>query len=119
MRPSPSRLRLAFLAGANSAHSWRWVDYFAGHGHEIHWISLVPFPRSPRPELLTYAVPVVPGGAIGLIRAGRTVGKILAGVRPDLLHVHSVGTYGVVGALSGWRPMLATAWGSDVLITAR
>jgi glycosyltransferase involved in cell wall biosynthesis len=53
------------------------------------------------------------------MRAGRAVRKILARVRPHLLHVHSVGTYGVVGALSGRRPLVATAWGSDVLLTAR
>jgi glycosyltransferase involved in cell wall biosynthesis len=110
---------MAFLAGANSAHSWRWIDYFAERGHETHWISLAPFTRSARPELSTYVVPIVPGGPIGLIRAGAAVRKILAGVRPDFLHVHSVGTYGAVGALSGWRPMVATAWGSDVLLTAR
>ena len=110
---------MAMLAGANSAHSWRWIDYFVQRGHEIHWISLVPFPRAPRPELSSYVVPVAPRGVFGLLRAGGAVRRILAGIGPQLLHVHSVGSYGVVGALSGARPMMATAWGSDVLLAAR
>jgi len=33
-------VRIAILAGVDSIHSWRWVEYFARRGHEMHWISL-------------------------------------------------------------------------------
>ncbi len=35
-------MRICFLAGADSIHSYRWIKYFADKGHEIHWISIVP-----------------------------------------------------------------------------
>jgi L-malate glycosyltransferase len=34
---------------------------------------------------------------------------------PDLVHVHYLGFYGVLALLSGAQPLVATAWGSDVL----
>lgn len=33
-------MRICFLAGANSIHSYRWAKYFAERENEIHWISL-------------------------------------------------------------------------------
>ncbi len=40
-------------------------------------------------------------------------------IRPDILHAHYAGTYGLVGALSGFHPYVVTAWGSDVLLTRK
>ena len=34
-------MKICFLAGANTAHSYKWVKYFADKGHQVHWISLV------------------------------------------------------------------------------
>ena len=35
-------MKICFLTGANSLHSYRWVKYFADKGYKIHWISLEP-----------------------------------------------------------------------------
>ena len=35
-------MRLCFLAGADSIHSKKWIEYFIKEGNEIHWISLTP-----------------------------------------------------------------------------
>ena len=36
-------MKILFLAAADSIHSHRWVRFFAEKGHEVHWVSLVPF----------------------------------------------------------------------------
>lgn len=112
-------MKLLFLAAANSVHSWRWVEYFADRGHEVHWISLVPFARVAGKGIHTHEVRSYPVGPLSLVAAARTTRRIARAIRPDVFHVHSVGAYGAVAWLSGVRPMVATPWGSDVLIAAR
>lgn len=38
--------------------------------------------------------------------------------RPDVVDAHFVPNYGLMGALSGFRPLSVAAWGSDLLVTA-
>ncbi len=40
-------------------------------------------------------------------------------IQPDVVHAHYVGTNGLVAAATGFRPLIATAWGSDVLFAGR
>jgi glycosyltransferase involved in cell wall biosynthesis len=44
------------------------------------------------------------------------VKRVVREMVPDILHAHYVSHYGVYAALTGFRPLVLTAWGSDVLI---
>lgn len=107
-------MKLCFLAGANSIHSYRWIEYFTKAGHEVAWISLAPSIFDPLPGVRYFEVEVG-SRPIGLLRAAATVRKIVTHFQPDILHIHSVGTYGTMGLLSGVDPIIATPWGSDVI----
>lgn len=107
-------MKLFFLAAANSIHSYRWIKYFANAGHEVTWISLAPSIFEPLPEVRYFEVEGA-SGLFGLLRAAAKIHKIIAHSQPDILHVHSVGTYGIIGLLSGFNPIVATPWGSDVI----
>ena len=112
-------MKICFLAPSNSIHSAKWISYFAERGHEVHWISLSENTISIA-DGISYTeirMGVVPG--INVLRAASKVKKLLQQLKPDVFHVHSVGTYGVVGVLAGWRPFIATAWGSDVLLAGK
>jgi glycosyltransferase involved in cell wall biosynthesis len=37
-------------------------------------------------------------------------------LKPDIVHAHYAGGYGLAAALAGFHPLVLTAWGSDVLI---
>jgi len=127
-------MKLAFLAGANSIHSVRWIKYFAdlpaqtGRGHEIIWISLAPpideaqglikkvnfyeLKPSPLSDINgPFAIRYLPF-AVGQLK------KILKSNAPDLIHVHSAGTYGLVGTLANFHPLVLTPWGTDILLTS-
>ncbi len=41
--------------------------------------------------------------------------KLLREVRPDILHAGPIQTAAFLGALSGFRPLVAVSWGSDML----
>ncbi len=107
-------MKLCFLAAADNIHSYRWIHYFANHGHEVAWISLVPGSFAQIPGVHYHEL----GNGhdpLTVLRAVPGIRRVLRDFRPDVLHVHSVGSYGVSGLLSGYSPMVATPWGSDVI----
>lgn len=121
-------MKLCFLAGANSIHSVRWISYFLEQGHGIVWISLAP-PSSEanyvKERVSFYSIKPSPladiSGIKGLLflpRTIRAVRTILKKERPDVLHVHSAGTYGLIGAYARFHPTILTPWGSDVLLSS-
>ena len=122
-------MKIAFLAGANSIHSIRWIKYFSDKGHKIIWISLAP-PITEATELIKkvnfYEIKPSPladiNGKLAIFYLPLTVKKvrkILKNEKPDIFHVHSIGTYGLVGALSGFHPLILTAWGSYILLSRK
>jgi glycosyltransferase involved in cell wall biosynthesis len=42
--------------------------------------------------------------------------KLIKTVKPHILHAHYLTDYGFWGALSGFHPLVLTAWGSDILV---
>lgn len=108
-------MRLLMLADASSLHTRRWADWFAGRGHQVLLASLedpkgisVPFVRLPgRSRWLDY------------LRAVPALRQTIQDFRPDLVNAHFVPNYGLMGKASGFRPLAVSAWGSDLLISAK
>jgi len=46
----------------------------------------------------------------------RNLRDTLKELKPDVLHAHDAYLYGYMGALSGFHPLVVSAWGSDVLV---
>jgi glycosyltransferase involved in cell wall biosynthesis len=107
-------MRILYLAPANSPHSSRWIRWFSTHGHTIRWVSV---------NERTVTVPddvtlrVVSGGTSPrrYLAWRRAVREELAAFRPDVVHVHSIGTYALVARAVRGVPIVTTAWGSDVV----
>ena len=106
-------MRILFFAGANSVHSRKWIGYFADMGHRILWISLhgrdEDLAGHPNIRLVAPA-----SGMAGLIVSFPWLRRLIRDFSPDVTHVHSVGSYGLAGALLGLRPTVMTPWGSDI-----
>lgn len=106
-------MRIATLANAAVGHTRRWVEDLRSRGHEVRLWSLergpedldaLRLPSAPVPGFLRYPL------AAPALRAA------LAGFAPDLVDAHFVPNYGLLGALSGRRPLVVSAWGSDLLV---
>jgi L-malate glycosyltransferase len=116
-------LRIAFLGDPGSIHLRRWVNYFAGRGHDV--TLLLPRDRSLEPGLLP-SVKIerftrfaargrfVPAS---FLRARRSLRQTLARVRPDVLNAHYLTSNGWHAWMSGFHPYAVTLWGSDVFST--
>jgi glycosyltransferase involved in cell wall biosynthesis len=115
-------MRLCYIANL-SIHTQRWARYFVEHGHHVHVISF----RAAR----TGTVPMPTGVPVHDLTSGinvrklsypvwaRTVRRLVREIQPDVLHAHQVAGAGWLGVLSGYRPLVVTAWGSDLLVNAR
>ncbi len=121
-------MKICFLAGANSIHSIRWIDFFEKQGHSIVWISLAP-PIDQAKELISrvtfYEISPSPlideNGRKALFyipQAALKVKRIIERECPDIMQVHSVGTYGLIAALSQFKNIIMTPWGSDILLAS-
>ena len=106
-------MKICFLAGANSIHSYKWIKYFADRGHEIHWISFNPYTQSRIENISFYYLEG------NLLKKYLAVKKVIEEIKPDVLHAHYAGVNGFFGALTNFHPFILTAWGSDVLFAGK
>jgi len=109
-------MKICFLAGANSVHSHRWIKYFINKGHEIHWISLMPSIELLSQTISFYDIGPLSTNPVNIFIQAFKARRLIQKIKPDILHIHSAGTYGFVGVLTGFHPLVITAWGSDVLL---
>lgn len=114
-------LRIAILGDPNSVHTRRWAGYFADGGHEIHVLvpekDSITVAHDPRYEVNAFSAwkeGRIPGA--GLLATSRALGRLLAQIKPDVLHSHSVTRFGLAAWESRFRPYAITVWGSDVLV---
>jgi glycosyltransferase involved in cell wall biosynthesis len=107
------KLRIAFLASANSVHSYKWVKYFSDKGHEVHWISFKPNTQGKIKDVYFYHINnLFPFNFFKLK-------KIIKETNLDILHAHYAGVNGFLASLLNFHPFVLTAWGSDVLIAGK
>ena len=120
-------MRICYIADGISIHTQRWVNYFAGRGHEVHLISSR-FPSGyegydkkikmhPLVRLFPriWKVSGYFSGILWLIQVRELVKKI----QPDIVDAHFITINGYLGAISGFHPLILTAWGSDILLALK
>ena len=107
-------MKLCFLAASNSIHSYKWIKYFADCGHEGYWISAVSSSFD-IPNNVKYFELNINTKFIDALSATYKVRKIVSEIQPDILHVHYVGIYALLGLFSGAKQIVSTPWGSDVI----
>jgi glycosyltransferase involved in cell wall biosynthesis len=114
-------MRICYVADGASIHTQRWVNYFAGEGHEVHLIcwKLIPgYDENIRIHLLTRLAPGIWrlsqyfSFLLWIVQVRRLVSKI----RPDIVDGHFITVYGFLAACSGFHPLIVSAWGSDMLV---
>ena len=111
-------MKIIYLASTESIHSIKWISFFENIGHEICVVSLFP----DRPEGLKtvqFEHLEQPTHLFGWISAVVKLRRIIKNFRPDIMHTHSAGTYGLLALLSGFRHKVLTVWGSDIILNSQ
>jgi glycosyltransferase involved in cell wall biosynthesis len=112
------RMRICYLANAQSVHTQKWAKFFADKGHEVHLIS---FEGARIENVKVYSLKlsfVLRFGFDYLLKPVRAqiIKRLIGRINPDILHAHYFLDYGLYGALCGFKPFVVTSWGSDILV---
>ena len=108
-------MRICLLGNAASIHIQRWAKFFIERGHEVQIISLSP--GAVDGAKVHYVAWWPPIKQVGYLAALPRIRRLVKQISPDVLHSHYAISYGVLGALTGFRPLVIGAWGSDILVT--
>ena len=118
---------ICILANASSLHVYRWIQYFAGKGHQIHLISFQEFSYKPvenlyvhrikpmsrhKGRIFSYLVNLYMDIFIHPVK----VKKLIRTLNPDILHAHYLTDYGLLGYVIHFPILVLSVWGSDILI---
>ncbi|MBK9638746.1 MAG: glycosyltransferase [Bacteroidetes bacterium] len=116
-------MRILMLADISSAHAQKWVVSLATHGIEIGIFSLNNA-NSPWYEGLKGVTILKNGNSnvdsfslfqkLGYLNQIKELKGIIKSFQPDVIHAHYATSYGLLGVLSGYRPLVISAWGTDV-----
>lgn len=106
---------LCLLGDANSVHLRRWALAMRERGFRVSVVTARPEPIEGIEQVV---LPAVRRRADWLLRAG-AARRAVQRLAPDLVHAHYVTSYGFLAARCNRRPLLMTAWGSDLLVTAQ
>lgn len=134
MKPA---IKICMIGNPDSIHVQRWARHFSQRGFEVILLSYyqprTQFSGNPAVHFLRARTPHARGtsprsaaalgsfpGILRLVTATRLRAagffRELQRINPDVLHAHYVSDYGFLAALSGWHPLVVSAWGSDLLV---
>ncbi len=116
------RVRVLYVSQGYTPHDYRFLSGLASSGHEVFHLRFNaaacsetrPLPagvgpvdwKANRPRPRVWNVPFL----------ARRLASVLARIRPDLVHAGPIQQGAALAALSGFRPIVAMSWGSDLLI---
>lgn len=106
-------MRILYVADALSIHTRRWAEAFRDRGAEVHIAS---FRAAEIPGVAIHTLPTAGLGKLGYLLAIPALRGLVARLKPDVVHAQYVTSYGFIAAMARLKPLVVTAWGTDVLI---
>ena len=115
-------MRICYIA-PSVGHTNKMIEYYAQRGDEIHLISFEK-PYGEWKGVYLHHIDLRIQLLQRILYRSYTLQSILVRgvlrtIHPDILHAHYVSTYGILGAKLGFRPLVLSIWGSDLLIEGR
>lgn len=120
----PQDLRILLLADTYSEHTEKWALGLAAYGLEVGIFSFnkasYPWYDGKAGIRLIYEPAEQLGassdtGKLSYLKHVGLLKKAIRQFKPDVLHAHYATSYGLIGALSGFHPLVISAWGTDVM----
>lgn len=101
--------RIVIFGWAQSVHIQRWVAGLHQRGFDIKLISLG---GSPLPDIETVIFPY--GPKMEYLRRAHEAARTARKFKPDIVHVHYAGGFGIWGLRTAIKPTIYSVWGSDL-----
>ncbi|MEZ4978267.1 MAG: glycosyltransferase [Chitinophagales bacterium] len=116
-------MKILLLADSNSSHTIKWVKALSAKGIQIFIFGLQSLQHKDFEELpnvrcysLNTKLNKKEGtlSKLSYLQALPSIKKLIKEVNPDIVHAHYASSYGLLGALCGFKPYVLSVWGSDV-----
>jgi glycosyltransferase involved in cell wall biosynthesis len=107
-------MKIALLGDGSLNHIRRWGKFFAGRGHRVALYTFEETPETGFP--VTRLRRYLPTNLLGYLSSLPRLRKELSAFDPDIVNSLYISGYGLLGALSGRRPLVLSALGSDLLV---
>ena len=109
-------LRVLVAGWLNSPHVTSWAEALARAGYEVYLAGRAPAELPPLvPHANAYLLSGEGPPLVRSLRMSRGLRDAAAEVAPDLVHAHWLPEFGWMAARERLRPLVCSAWGSDVL----
>ncbi|MCD4703157.1 MAG: glycosyltransferase, partial [Methanosarcinaceae archaeon] len=109
-------MKICLIADATSIHTQRWANYFVQQGEDVHLITY----EFPQTEISGVEVHVIRSLSnslyLAFIPRHLKMLLLIRKLKPDIVHAHFISKFGFHAAFLGFRPLVMTAWGDDILI---
>jgi len=115
-------MKILLLADTHSQHTEKWALGLANQNIQIGLFSFnrASYDWYDHPSITVFFEPeqqIDPDSTItklGYLKYVKILKKIIKHFNPDILHAHYATSYGLVGALAGFKPFVLSVWGADV-----
>jgi L-malate glycosyltransferase len=130
-------MKIVYFANAEDIHTYKWINYFASKGYEIHLLSFIdsknfdkfdnvklhPLKKSFANEstldnIGVYFTKNMNLGSVFFnpISTLNNIKKLISKINPDIIHGLSIIHHTILAALSNFHPFVVSAYGNDILI---
>src|SRR3990172_884280 len=119
-------MRICYIGDLSNIHTRRWVRFFGNSGHDVHVISTKPAGKVELSDVKVYWLLSHRTGSylMDLILGFssipahvRKLRRLFREIHPDVVHIHYLNEAALFALLTGFRPIVLTAWGSDILLS--
>jgi glycosyltransferase involved in cell wall biosynthesis len=119
-------MKILLLSDPNSSHTIKWVKSLSQKGINILVLGLSEckvsdYQNCKNVSIQNLGVPATLTKSrnsyfskLIYLKSLQKVKKHIRHFKPDIVHAHYATSYGLLGALSGFRPFVLSVWGSDV-----
>lgn len=124
-------MKILLLSDPNSAHTFKWVKSLIERGCEIYLFGVSGHDKKlysnfKNLQVESYGIDetVVKSGEGSLSKLQYLysiprIRQVIKSFKPDIVHAHSASSYGLLGALCGFSPLIVSVWGLDVFTFPR
>ncbi|MGQ9798932.1 MAG: glycosyltransferase [Ignavibacterium sp.] len=116
--------KIILLSDPTSSHTQKWANSLAIKGLEVYLFGLVtevPNVYNSNVNLIVEKIPAsVKSQSDGSLQKSiylkvlPKIKSVIKKIKPNILHSHYASSYGLLGALSGFKPFIVSVWGNDV-----
>ena len=121
-------MKIILLSDANSIHTQKWIESLNRHDVELQLFSLF----KPNEDLISkykeYNISITSPdlkpkikelrepniSKIKYLQSIPLLKRMIKNFSPDIVHAHYASSYGILGIICGFKPLITSVWGSDV-----